>query len=378
MAGFTRRSKPLKAGTSIGEIGGVSLAGIADSDLLIYDLATETFLPGKSITGSLTVSGAYNGASLDLSAGAVIDGTLNVGGASTLGGNLTVTGSIAGAALTATSGSFSSTLSVAGATTLAASLSGTSASLSAGLSVGASLAVSGGSSLTSITGTTLGLSGALTVGGASIFTGNGTFQGDLQVVGTISTGGDFAANNISAVNALYGYELTVANTAAFGGAVTMATTLGVTGAVTHSSTTAMVGTATFGAAAGVHQDIDTDETRWYNGATLLGKVGMTTASVWYTHLGDPAENGIVATLNGSVDLYYNNSKTFETISGGAKTTGTHQITGNLDHDGSNVGFYNTAPAAKQTVTGSRGGNAALASLLTALATIGLLTDSSTA
>lgn len=41
----------------------------------------------------------------------------------------------------------------------------------------------------------------------------------------------------------------------------------------------------------------------------------------------------------------------------------------------NIGFYNTSPAAKPTVTGSRGGNAALASLLTALAGLGLLTDS---
>lgn len=44
----------------------------------------------------------------------------------------------------------------------------------------------------------------------------------------------------------------------------------------------------------------------------------------------------------------------------------------------NIGFYNTAPAAKPTVTGSRGGNAALASLLTALANLGLITDSTTA
>lgn len=43
-----------------------------------------------------------------------------------------------------------------------------------------------------------------------------------------------------------------------------------------------------------------------------------------------------------------------------------------------VGFYGTAQTAKQTVTGSRGGNAALASLLTALENIGLITDSSTA
>lgn len=54
------------------------------------------------------------------------------------------------------------------------------------------------------------------------------------------------------------------------------------------------------------------------------------------------------------------------------------IAGDLDHDGSNVGFYNSAPAARQTVAGSRGGNAALQSLLSALSTIGLITDSSTA
>lgn len=55
-----------------------------------------------------------------------------------------------------------------------------------------------------------------------------------------------------------------------------------------------------------------------------------------------------------------------------------EIDGTLNHDGSTVGFYNTAPASKQAVTGSRGGNAALASLLTALSTIGLITDSSSA
>lgn len=43
-----------------------------------------------------------------------------------------------------------------------------------------------------------------------------------------------------------------------------------------------------------------------------------------------------------------------------------------------IGFFNTTPAAKPTVTGSRGGNAALASFLTGLATLGLVTDSSTA
>lgn len=41
-----------------------------------------------------------------------------------------------------------------------------------------------------------------------------------------------------------------------------------------------------------------------------------------------------------------------------------------------IGFNGTTPIAKPTVTGSRGANVALASLLTALANLGLITDSS--
>ena len=44
----------------------------------------------------------------------------------------------------------------------------------------------------------------------------------------------------------------------------------------------------------------------------------------------------------------------------------------------NVGFNGTTAIAKPTITGSRAGNAALASLLTALASYGLVTDSTTA
>ena len=56
----------------------------------------------------------------------------------------------------------------------------------------------------------------------------------------------------------------------------------------------------------------------------------------------------------------------------------HNGTTRIETDGTGIGFFNTAPAAKPTVTGSRGGNAALASLLTGLAGLGLLTDSSSA
>ena len=67
-----------------------------------------------------------------------------------------------------------------------------------------------------------------------------------------------------------------------------------------------------------------------------------------------------------------------TADGDATFDGILRVEGDIDHNGANIGFYGTAPAAKPTVTGSRGGNAALASLLTGLAGLGLITDSSSA
>lgn len=50
----------------------------------------------------------------------------------------------------------------------------------------------------------------------------------------------------------------------------------------------------------------------------------------------------------------------------------------LRHLGATLGFYGAPAAAKPTVTGSTGGNAALASLISALATLGLITNNTTA
>jgi hypothetical protein len=50
----------------------------------------------------------------------------------------------------------------------------------------------------------------------------------------------------------------------------------------------------------------------------------------------------------------------------------------VQKSGGTLGFLGTGGVTKQTITGSRGGNAALASLLTALAAHGLITDSTTA
>jgi hypothetical protein len=60
-------------------------------------------------------------------------------------------------------------------------------------------------------------------------------------------------------------------------------------------------------------------------------------------------------------------------------TGAREVfRGDADGTQAKIGFLGASAVAKPTVTGSRGGNAALASLLTALASLGLITDSSTA
>ena len=95
-----------------------------------------------------------------------------------------------------------------------------------------------------------------------------------------------------------------------------------------------------------------------NGATSVQAVGA---------------NGILLSAENYETVRWNLDAEGDTWQSGGATFG-----GDLDHDGSNIGFYNTAPAAKQAIAGSRGGNAALQSLLSALSTIGLITDSSTA
>lgn len=63
--------------------------------------------------------------------------------------------------------------------------------------------------------------------------------------------------------------------------------------------------------------------------------------------------------------------------GGLKAAGASIFSSSVQIVG-NVGFNGSAPVAKGTITGSRGGNAAVASLITYLASRGDITDSTTA
>lgn len=73
-----------------------------------------------------------------------------------------------------------------------------------------------------------------------------------------------------------------------------------------------------------------------------------------------------------------NSNTLGTAIAGFKGVGQFEAVQDFKHSGTNFGIFNTTPTTKPTITGSRGGNVALASLLTGGASLGLWTDSTSA
>jgi len=122
----------------------------------------------------------------------------------------------------------------------------------------------------------------------------------------------------------------------------------------------------------------------YCEADGVGNVAITSSALGSFAQGwaNTAQGDIVASANNAAQFGPGTNATADSLQVGAnvllEANGDVTIGGDLNHDGSNVGFFGTAPAVKPTVTGSRGGNAALASLLTGGASLGFWTDSTTA
>lgn len=76
-------------------------------------------------------------------------------------------------------------------------------------------------------------------------------------------------------------------------------------------------------------------------------------------------------IAGDTNLYSSASATL-------KTDNSFHVGSTFRHLGGSLGFYNATAISKPTITGSRGGNAALASFLTEAQNLGLITDSTTA
>lgn len=86
--------------------------------------------------------------------------------------------------------------------------------------------------------------------------------------------------------------------------------------------------------------------------------------------------------NGKLSVFDTTPSTLSTngavvVSGGLGA-GNATIGGSFRHTGSLLGFYNAPAITRPSITGSRGGNEAISSLLTQLANLGLISDSTTA
>lgn len=84
--------------------------------------------------------------------------------------------------------------------------------------------------------------------------------------------------------------------------------------------------------------------------------------------------GTFTITNDGAVVFRDNASVSRLILTAAATT----IENALDHNGTLLGVYGAAPVAQPTVVGSRAGNAALASLLTSLASQGIVVDGSVA
>ncbi len=107
-------------------------------------------------------------------------------------------------------------------------------------------------------------------------------------------------------------------------------------------------------------------------------IGMLSDNV--VRVGDPTNAAeLDLRSSGNIDFVVGANTEFRMSATGMDCNG-NALTevGDFDHDGANLGFYGTAPTTKKTVTGIRQSNTALASLLTQLAAVGLITDSTTA
>ena len=89
--------------------------------------------------------------------------------------------------------------------------------------------------------------------------------------------------------------------------------------------------------------------------------------------------GTVADLDGSIILYLASSSSIPGSISLDSTLGTPgiEVTRNSGTSATEIGFFNAVPVGKPTITGSRASGVALQNLLTQLANLGLITDSTT-
>jgi hypothetical protein len=231
-----------------------------------------------------------------------------------------------------------------------------------------------GVTMTTGTVTGTGTIGTLVVTGTALVGSTATFNGAVTL-------GDAAGDAIAVVG-----TATFTPLATFTGGLTSTGALTANGAVTlgdnASDVITVTGTATFAALATFTTGIATGATPAAAGAIRLSNATAINAR----NAANSADLNVV-TVDGSDNLLFGQTGSsagtffYGTTQAGVLvganfglqvlTTGTR-----LGWSGGDIGFYGSAGGSKPTVSGSRGGNAALADLLNELAGLGLITDSS--
>jgi hypothetical protein len=145
-------------------------------------------------------------------------------------------------------------------------------------------------------------------------------------------------------------------------------------AVTHFPLITVDGSSTFGTNAGGTLNVDFNSAAG-NARTL--RFNTASSQRWTIVANATAETGANLGSDFIIGRWADNGTSLGTAFTINRNTGNVTIASALRVNGT-IGFNNTAPVAKPTVSGAKGSNAALGSLLTALAAYGLVTDSTTA
>jgi len=172
------------------------------------------------------------------------------------------------------------------------------------------------------------------------------------------------------------------------------------GLLVDNGLTVVSGTTELDGAVDINDDVTIDGDLTMNGNITIKSSNWLKADTLYANTFDEYTAGAGFIFGGNIDLNGNDISGVDDITlndllyagrltvSGATNLSETTINGYLDvssevtvggdfyHYGSNIGFFSATKTGKKTVTGSRGGNAALASLLTALEAYGLITDSS--
>jgi hypothetical protein len=314
MPGPNRRSRRLKQGASIDEIGGFLSVNPSDGDILVYDSVDGRYENSHDLTGAYTLAGSLLATDITVTNDLIIQDALTVQGTTSLGADLSVTG----AGIFNTSVTVATTLGVTGATTLSDTLNvaglltgagflfSGSGTVQGSLTVQGAINLTGDLSLANLTATTLTTTGTATVGGNLLVSGVTVLNDDLTVNANIS-GQSVAGTSLNT-----------------GGSLTLGTALnGPAWNLTRTAPTITFATTT------------NNDTLRFTGNTDLGAGQITRTML---ELDAAAAGGALLYAEGVLEL--------SVLTGNVLVANALEIDGDLNHDGTNIGFYGVAPVAR--------------------------------